>query len=295
MSGGARIHGVDSIREEVARRVNELTPAEKRCARVLLADYPAAGLASAASLAETAGTSTPTVLRFVAHLGFGNYRTFQQHLRDEITRTAMSPVRRASRSRSERDKSTNFTTAFDQRIGIAEQLIRTVSPAEFDSAVSLLAARPRRTLVSGGYFTHHLAGLLASQLDQLLPGVLFTREPLQQDVGKYLDIGKDGLVILFDFRRSEDAAKRLAALTKERGASLIIITDHEMVPSVRHADVVLPAYVDGIPFDSDAGVLILVECLVTCVFSALGQKAINRMERWEASVKIPRAGPSNSL
>lgn len=286
---GARLRPVDDIRDIVARRVNDLTPAEKRCARVLLADYPAAGLASAASLAEAAGTSTPTVLRFVAHLGFGSYRTFQQRLRDEITRTAMSPVQRATRSRAERAAPTDFTAAVDQRIGIAEQLVRSVPQPEFDAAVALLVGRPRKTLVAGGYFTHHFAALLASQLDQLLTGVDFTRDPLRADIGKYLDLGKDGVVLLFDFRRYEESAKQLAELVKEQGARLVVLTDHELSPSAQLADVVLPVYVDGVPFDSDAGVLILLESLVECVFNALGPKAIRRMERWEENVKIPRA------
>ena len=285
---GARLRSVDDIRDIVARQFNELTSAEKRCARALLADYPSAGLASASSLAEAAGTSTPTVLRFLARLGFGSYRTFQQRLRDEITRTATSPVQRAARSRAQRSAPTDFTAAVDQRIGIAEQLVRGVPQPEFDAAVALLASRPRRTLVAGGYFTQHLAALLASQLDQLLTGVDFTQDPLRADIGKYLDLGKDGVALLFDFRRYERSAKQLAELVKEQGARLIILTDHELSPSAQLADVVLPVYVDGVPFDSDAGVLILLESLVECVFNALGPKAIHRMERWEASVEIPR-------
>ena len=39
----ARLPGMDDIREVVAARVDDLSPAEKRCARVLLVDYPAAG------------------------------------------------------------------------------------------------------------------------------------------------------------------------------------------------------------------------------------------------------------
>ncbi|MEV0842250.1 MurR/RpiR family transcriptional regulator [Actinocatenispora sera] len=279
---------MDDIRDIVARRVSDLTPAEKRCARVLLADYPAMGLASAASFAEAAGTSAPTVLRFLAHLGFGSYRTFQQRLREEITRAVTSPVQRATRSRVERMAPTDFTAAVDQRIGIAEQLLRTVPQPEFDAAVSLLVGRPRKTLVAGGYFTHHLAALLASQLDQLLTGVDFTRDPLRSDIGKYLDLGKDGVVLLFDFRRYEMAAKQLAELVKKRGAHLIVLTDQELSPSAQLADVVLPVHVDGVPFDSDAGVVILLESLVECVFNALGQKAIRRMERWEDNVEIPR-------
>ena len=287
---------MSNMREIITARVEDLSPAEKRCARVLLADYPGAGLASASSLASAAGTSTPTVLRFVGRLGFGSYREFQQRLRDEITREATSPVQRAARSRAEQKSATDFTAAVDQRLAVAEQVVRTVPQGEFDAVVRLLADSPKRTLITGGYFTRHLAFLLASQLDQIIPGVDYTPEPLTRDVTKYLGLRKDGAVILFDFRRYEESARTLAALTKSQGASLVVITDHELSPCAQLADIVLPVYVDGIPFDSDAGVLILVESLVECVFNAVGESGIRRMARWEEAVQLPRAfragGPS---
>ena len=44
------------IRDDVFARMDELSPAEKKVARSLLANYPSAGLASAATLARAAGT-----------------------------------------------------------------------------------------------------------------------------------------------------------------------------------------------------------------------------------------------
>lgn len=284
-----RLIEVRQTREIIVRRVEDLSPAEKRCARVLLANYPGAGLSSAASLARSAGTSTPTVLRFVARLGFGTYRDFQRRLRDDITREAASPVQRATESRAGRKTATDFTAAVGQRLAIAEQLTRTVPECEFDAAVRLLAGPPKRTLIAGGYFTRHLAFLLASQLDQIVPAVDYTPDPLTRDVTKYVGLRKGGVVILFDFRRYEESAMTLAALVKSQGATLVVITDHELSPCAQFADVVLPVYVDGVPFDSDGGVLILVESLIECVFNSVGEAGIRRMQRWEEVVQVPRA------
>lgn len=284
---------MDRIKDIVTARIDDLSPAEKRCARVLLADYPSAGLAVASSLAGAANTSTPTVLRFVGRLGFGHYREFQQRLRDEITREATSPVQRVTRSRAERASGGSFAAAVDQRLGVAERLLSTVTVAEFDEAVRLLADSPRRILVTGGYFTGHLAALLASQLQQIVPAVDYTPEPLTRDITKFLDLRKGSVVVLFDFRRYEESATTLASLVKRQGATLVVVTDHELSPSVQFADVVLSVFVDGIPFDSDAGVLILVESLVECVSIAVGDAGIRRMARWEQAVPIPRVFSPN--
>lgn len=290
-----RIPDVDRIKDILMARGASLSPAEKRCARALLADYPSAGLAAASSLAGAAGTSTPTVLRFVARLGFGHYGEFQQRLRDEITRDATSPVQRARRGRTEQKTAGSLATAVEQRLGIAERLLDTVPVSEFDAAVSLLADAPRRTLIAGGYFSVHFAALLASQLEQIIPAVGCTTEPLTRDITKYLDLRKGSVVVLFDFRRYEESAQTLATLVKKQGARLIVITDHELSPSAQSADVVLPVFVDGIPFDSDAGVLILIESLVECVSNAVGKTAIRRMARWEEFVRIPRAFSNREL
>ena len=85
-----------SLRDEIFDRMDELSPAEKKVARTLLANYPAAGLASAAALAKAAGTSTPTVLRLVSRLGIGGYPEFQAQLREEVTEQLSSPVSRAA-------------------------------------------------------------------------------------------------------------------------------------------------------------------------------------------------------
>lgn len=278
---------MDDIRDIVSARVGELTPAQKRCARALLARYPALGLGSAANWAAEAGTSMPTVLRFVSRLGFGTYRDFQQRLREESTRHAMSPVQRATRSRQDARQG-GFADLVERRVRVAGELLRTVPVSEFDAVVVLLAARPRRVYLTGGFFSVHLAALLAAQLGHMLGGVVHTVDPLVKDLAKYLDLDDDDVVVIFDLRRYEESSYKVAELIKQRKTRLVVITDHEMSPTAELADVVLPVYVDGVPFDSHSGVVVLLESIVEGVFDALGAAAIQRMSRWEEHVRLAR-------
>lgn len=278
---------MDDVRDIVSARVGELSPAEKRCARVLLARYPAIGLGTAADWATAAGTSMPTVLRFVSRLGFGTYRELQQRLREESMRLAMSPVQRATRSREDA-RAGGYQELIERRITVAGEVLRTVPAAEFKSVVRLLAKQPRRILLTGGVFTTHLAALFAAQLGQLLGGVAHTTDPLARDLAKYLDLEAEDVVIIFDFRRYEESAYKIAERVKRRKARLVVVTDHELSPSAELADIVLPVYVDGVPFDSHSGVLVLVESIVEGVFDALGTTAIERMARWEQDVRLTR-------
>jgi len=278
------------LRDEIFGRMDELTPAERKVARTLLARYPAAGLESTAALAAAAGTSKPTVLRLVARLGFGSYPAFQERLRAEVTRSmSASPLSRARARRTAASDDNVFVRAVEQRARLVRRLQDTVPPGEIERAVSLLAGRPKHVVVSGGYFSRWIARMLAMQLDQLIPNVDFASEPLGADVGKYLRAGRDSVAIVFDLRRHELAAKEVVSMANSCGASVVLITDELLSPAADEADVVLPVAVDGVPFDSFAALLVLIESLVDAVFHRVGDAAIERMAVFERSVHIYRA------
>ena len=73
----------ETIAEEIRERLPEMTPSERRVARTLLATYPTAGLQSLPQLADGAGVTGPTVLRFVRTVGVAGYPDFQRSLRAE--------------------------------------------------------------------------------------------------------------------------------------------------------------------------------------------------------------------
>jgi DNA-binding MurR/RpiR family transcriptional regulator len=277
------------LKEEIFARMDELTPAERKVARTLLASYPSAGLGSAATLAKAAGTSTPTVLRLVTRLGIGSYPDFQQRLRDEITHHMNSPVTRTTRNRATAEDGELFARSTASRVQLVEGLAETVPPSELERAVQLLAGKPKHVVISGGYFSRFLAMLLATQLDQVVPGIEFVAEPLGHDIGRYLRLGRGSVAVIIDLRRYELAAKEAAELARRQGASTIIITDQWLSPAAEGADVVLPVNVDGIPFDSMAALLVLLEALVEQVLQATGDAGLERMRQWEESVHILRA------
>jgi DNA-binding MurR/RpiR family transcriptional regulator len=278
------------LRDEIFRRMDELTPAERKVARTLLARYPAAGLESSATVAAAAGTSKPTVLRLLARLGFGSYPEFQERLRAEVTRSMReSPLSRARSHRAAPSGDSVFVRAVEQRARLVTRVCDTVPPGEVERAVSLLAGRPKHVVISGGYFSRLVARMLAIQLDQLIPNVDYADEPLGADVGKYLRAGRGSIVIVLDLRRHEMISREVVSMAKTRGASVILITDESLSPSAEEADVVLPVAVDGVPFDSFAALLVLSESLVDAVFHRVGEAAIERLADWERSAHINRA------
>lgn len=278
-----------SINDEIFARMGELSPAEKKVARTLLASYPSAGLESAATVAKAAGTSTPTVLRLVTRLGIGSYPDFQKRLRDEVTHHMNSPVSRTEEGTRDPSPGPFFEAAMAQKVSLVEKLSQSVPPSEFDLAVQALANRPKQIAITGGYFSRYLAMLLATQLDQAIPGVDFVAEPLGHDIGKFLRLQAGSVAVIIDFRRYELTAKQAADIARRQGATVVVITDQGLSPAVESADIVLPVAVDGIPFDSFVGLLALLEALVEGVLLATDGRGIERMKEWEHTVQIARA------
>jgi len=277
------------IKDAIFAHMDELSPSEKKVARTLLASYPGAGLASAAALAQRAGTSTPTVLRLVARLGLRNYAEFQQHLHAEISHQMNSPVSRAVQRRDDATNVSALKAGISQRAMLVDRLVATIPPSEFERAAELLGRTAKNVVISGGFFSRHIAQILTMQLNQVVPNVEYADQPLGRDIGRYLDLRKDSVVVIFDLRRHELAAEQLAQLAKQQGAVVVLFTDEGLPPAAEHADVVLPVAVGGSPFDSFTGLLALTECLVEAVFELRGAAGIERMTRWEDAVQINRA------
>src|SRR5258708_37109843 len=80
-----------TVAERLQLKLAELTPAERKVARALMAEYPVRGLQPVAKLAATAGDSAPTVVRLASKLSFDSYAGVQRSLKAEGSARLSSP------------------------------------------------------------------------------------------------------------------------------------------------------------------------------------------------------------
>src|SRR5689334_25281161 len=83
------------VAELISDRMDAMPAGERRAAQALIASYPLIGLKTVADFSQQAGVSSPTILRFVARLGFQGYPEFQTALQDELAAQLQSPLNRA--------------------------------------------------------------------------------------------------------------------------------------------------------------------------------------------------------
>lgn len=263
-----------SVAERVRRDLASLTPNEKRAAQRLLADYPVAGLDTVAAFGKASGVSGPTVLRMIAKLGFDSYGEFQKSLRVELAAQRETPLMKGS-DFSANDQLDRFAEA---TIANLRESIANVPRGEFEAIVRLLSDRNRPIHVLGGRFTDAIADYMVAHLRVLRPQV---RRITGQRFGwldQLLDVGKRDVFVLFDIRRYSEDLAELARAASQRGATVTLFTDQWMSPISKVAKHVLPARV-AVPsiWDSSAGLLLLVEALLSAIAAELGPRARNRL------------------
>ncbi len=267
------------VGEVVRLRLDSLSPAERRLARVLLASYPIAGLESVARFAERAGVSPPTVTRFITKLGFKGYPEFQESLRHEVQARLSSPLARY-RDEPQHDSAVNH--ALEVSSHTLKATLEVLSDRDVKEAVELLADVRRRVMILGGRVSATLARYLAGQLHLLRPGIGLVDAERSAPAQQLIDMRKTDVLVVFDYRRYQPDTIECARVAAARGCDVILFTDPWLSPASAFARQVLVTSVETVgPFDSLVGAMAVVEALIAAVLRELGPRAEARMQSLE--------------
>ena len=168
-----------SVPEQIADRIDQMPAGERRAAQTLIANYPLIGLKTVADFSQQAGVSSPTILRFVARLGFQNYPEFQATLQDELAAQLQSPLNRAENAGrdAERRRTADGPRAVVDNI---HETFRHLSAKQITQLAKLLADNKSKAFLVGGRFTDPIACYLAAHLTIIRPNVFHLYRPGEQ-------------------------------------------------------------------------------------------------------------------
>ena len=214
-----------TLGEHIHRRSRDLTTAERRVARTLFATNLVAGFDTVAGLAARSSVSGPTVLRFVSKLGFAGYAEFQRALRHDLAARIDSPLRLYAQSHSERRGDHILDAARGRVNRVIDSTFASLPRGEFDGVVELLADRRRGVWTGGGRCTQFGAEILQSQLFRLRPRSQVIDYTPSGRVNAVLEVARRDVVVLFDVRRYQKDTFALAESVRDRGATIVLITD----------------------------------------------------------------------
>lgn len=277
------------VKDRILELRADLTAAERQLSDVLLKDYPVAGLQSITRLAAAAGVSTPTVIRMARKLGFDGFPALQEALREEAAARIREPIARRAAWMGEAAQGHVLNRFADAVTANLRQTLDRLDPAAFDNVAALLADPARRVHIAGGRITRSNADYLFNHLQIIRPGVTLLSQSTNVWPQYILDIGPGTIMVIFDIRRYEADLHRLAALSRERGASVILFTDQWGSPIAGIAEHVFNAHVEApSSWDSTVSIMLLIEALIAEVQGARWDESKTRIEELERMFSATR-------
>lgn len=268
-----------TIFENINIRSKDFTPGERKVARTITANYPAAGLLTVAELAKKARVSGQTVIRFSAKLGFEGYAQFQKKIIHEIQLRTESPLNMYSGREVGSSLFEHCIQSYQQTI---EESVQRLSPHELDAAIKLIADPQRKIICTGGRFSELLADYFYRHLMQIRANTTYLGANTDARNKHLVDVTKKTVLVVMDFRRYQKDTIEFAARAVEKGASVILITDFYLSPISHVAKHVISVSVKTpSPFDTIVSATAIVEAMLAVLVDEMSDKALNRIKEIE--------------
>ncbi|SDE26735.1 transcriptional regulator, RpiR family [Salipiger thiooxidans] len=263
-------------------RNSAVSTAERKLAAAFAENFPGSALGTVESLATRAGVSGPTVLRYLAKLGFPRFADFQDAVKAEIDRQLGSPLQQIDRAKDGGAEHHLYRRALLMQAESLRRAADQAVPAEFDAIAELLSDSRLHVRPLGGRYSRILAQRLAMQLSQLRPDVTLLDMQLGFAYDTLVDLGPRDLVVIFDYRRYQEELLSFAEGARAAGARIVLLTDPWRSPIAQLAEAVLTAPDETLsPFGSRVVPTAQVEALVAAVADRNREAARARLARIE--------------
>ncbi len=233
-------------------------------------------------MASRANVSPATLSRFARTLGYGGYSdlrgaaadTFQglmqpvEKLRTSIEQEA---ARSAGQARGASGDLSDMPTPWQRSLETSlAQISAAAATLEADNARKWvqLIGQAKEVYTMGFGLSAHLAAMLALHLQPFCKRCTNVVEFGGTEVaaGRLMDVGKGDLLIVISFPRYANDALRLATGAKEKGATVVALTDSMASPFAKLAEhtLIAPA-THPVLSSSDSAAVALIEALVSGV------------------------------
>lgn len=271
--------GLTSLDATLRSRSASLSPAEQSIVIFMRQNLAAIPFETGASIAEKAGVSEMTVLRFIRSLGFANLKALKDQLRGRAPGKNPAVDDALDRFRVRHDDLDHLHESLQLELSATAKAYELVGTERWPRIVELLAEQ-QTIYVTGFQASKGLAMDFANRLKYARPGVRFAEgaagtfsEVLESDSGA-------SCLVLVDTIAYARKSLLLARKCKERKIPLVIVTDLFSHWAYEFTDLVLEGHTHVNTFwDSSASLSIILNLLINSTAARLGRKAQAQFER----------------
>ncbi len=235
---------------------------QKVIARYILDSYDKAAFMTASKLGRTVNVSESTVVRFAAELGYDGYPSMQKALQVMI-RNKLTSIQRIDVTNDRLGKQDVLSMVLHSDIEKIRITLEEINRSEFDASVEAIISA-RKIYILGLRSAKAIAGFMGFYFNLIFENVvLIHTNSVSEIFEQLLRVGPEDVVIGISFPRYSSLTIRAMRFAKDRGATVIALTDNQMSPLTPIASHTLLARSDMVSFiDSLVAPLSLVNALL---------------------------------
>jgi DNA-binding MurR/RpiR family transcriptional regulator len=269
-----------SIQSRVVEVVDELPGSHRKVADLLLRDPESVAFGTLDSVAAAASTSSTTVLRFAARLGYDGFAALRDAVRDEVSEQLRSAVTRVRRP----PQGPLLVRALAVERANLEDTFASFDDDKLDAAGELLADLDRHLWVLTSSQTTGIGSTLADNLQICRPGVTLLTGSEFRIMTMLTALGAGDVVITLDVQRHERWLVRVQRHAVARGARPIALTDRLPCSlDLTEGLAVVCGCATTTPFESQVGMVAAANVLVATVAERLRDSVALRVDALEST------------
>ena len=252
----------ENFQAKIEEIYGSLSKGHKKIADYIKANYEKASFMTASSLGKVGGVSESTVVRFASNIGFDGYPELQKHLQ-EMVKSHLTSVQRMEVSASRFEGDDFIGNAFAADIEMIKATRDGVSREAFDKSVEAIT-NARKIYILGVRSSAAIASFAAFYFRYLSENVVLIDTSSSSELFEQMfRINSEDVCIAISFPRYSNQTVKALSFAKDRGATIISITDGEMSPIAPYATHLLVAKSNMVSFvDSLVAPLSLINALI---------------------------------
>ena len=245
--------------------MSSFSKGQKRIANYILESYDKAAFMTASKLGKMVEVSESTVVRFASELGYDGYPSMQKALQ-EMIRNKLTSIQRIEVSNDLMGDQDILSMVLQSDIDKLRMTMEETDREKFNRTAEAIVAG-RRIYIIGVRSSAALSSFLAFYFNLIFENVVqISANTVSEMFEQMLRVGPEDVVICISFPRYSSRTVKAMQFARDRGATVVALTDSEMSPLAGMAQHTLLAKSDMASFvDSLVAPLSLINALIVAV------------------------------
>ncbi len=258
-----------------------LSKGHKLIANFIVEHYDKAAFMTAAKIGEKVGISESTVVRFATEIGYDGYPELQKNLQ-ELIKSRLTSVQRMEVANFNVSESSLLDKALSADIEMIRATLEQTSRQAFASSVEAIN-HARRIYILGVRSSASLASFIAFYFNLFCDNVVLVDSASASEMFEQMyRITKEDVCIAISFPRYSKQTVNALRFVRDRGATIVSITDSDSSPIAHLATYLLIARSNMVSFvDSLVAPLSLINALIAATARSRSEDVYNNLHALE--------------